>query len=869
MKIHFEIEYWTAWGESLWLVRDGSSKEMKFFPGGVWACEEEIRRPGSEISYTYEVRRGEEVVAKEWRGHKVRIPEEVKNLEVRDRWFDMPENSPFYSKFFKSVIFRRAASRPQEAEGNVTIEFYSPEIRPDQTVAITGGGKHFKNWTKFIALDDSEFPLWKISLRVTEPFEYKFVIAGRRDLAPLMWESGENRFCADVPAEGSALVLADQTPVFPILPWRGAGTAVPVFSLRTSDSFGVGEFLDIKALVDWAAACGQNVIQLLPVNDTTMTGTWKDSYPYNANSIFALHPQFINLPAAGCRADARYKAMRDELNALPKEDYERVNKAKTDLLRKTYRTEKVKALLASDAYKAFMKSEEAWLLPYAVFCCLRDENKTCETARWGRWAKYSAAKVKEYAASHPDEVGFWCWEQFEADRQLKEAVDYAHKHGVALKGDIPIGVSRTSADAWQHPELFHLDSQAGAPPDAFSVNGQNWGFPTYDWDKMSQDGFLWWKQRLSKMSEYFDAFRIDHILGFFRIWEIPMDAVHGLLGHFNPALPYSAGELRNLGFDPDFCSKPFAADWALAEIFGDLLSEVQSRYVVGGKIAEDLDTQKKIAEKFSAAEPGSSEERLRDGLMGLLDDVLFVEDPRRPGWYHPRIAGQQTLSYRALEQWRKDAYNRLYNDFFFRRHNDFWRASALRKLPALLGSTEMLACGEDLGMIPACVPEVMKELRILSLEIQRMPKSPDEEFANPDWYPYLCVCATGTHDTSSLRAWWEEDRRSTEDFYHKMLGQSGEAPLFCEPWICEKIIRAHAKSPAMLAILPLQDWLSIDGAVRWQGDPKEERINVPAIPRYYWRYRIHLPLDGKEGLDSKEELKGRLRGILGDYGRGV
>jgi 4-alpha-glucanotransferase len=418
-------------------------------------------------------------------------------------------------------------------------------------------------------------------------------------------------------------------------------------------------------------------------------------------------------------------------------------------------------------------------------------------------------------------------------------------------------------DAWLYPELFHMNSQAGAPPDAFSAFGQNWGFPTYNWERMAKDGFAWWKARLAKMSEYFDAFRIDHILGFFRIWEIPMDAVHGLLGYFNPAMPYSAEELAEYGFDmhDGNWSTPITYDWVLWGIFGDLAEEVKANYLKDGKLLPEYNTQRKVADKLVGDDPKTA--AIREGLMTLLDDVLFIEDPRQKGHYHPRISGQATYSYRSLDAYRRSAYEKLHDDFFYRRHNEFWKESAMKKLPALLDSTGMLACGEDLGMIPACVPDVMAELRILSLEIQRMPKSVTETFANPAWYPYLSVCTTSTHDMNPVRAWWEEDRELTDKFYHEVVGAHGETPYYCEPWVCRQILQQHLASPAMFTILPLQDWLSMDAQLRLE-DPNKERINVPANSRHYWRYRMHLTL---EQLSDEMEFNDALTGMIVGSGR--
>ena len=795
MTVSIQIQYQTAWGESLRLKIGKRHIPMEYSFGGLW----QIMLTGRDIhlgdKYSFEIVRDGLVVKKEWRPHQL-VVHGSGLVILRNRWMSRPSNSAFYSSAFSDVIFRRPDgssfrnSRKEElSEGNVTFAITAPEVRSDESVGIVGTGKVLGNWNKVTLLTDARAPWWSVSLNLREPVEYKFVIVDTKTREIRLWEEGPNHFFAEVPPSGTKIVLADLQPKFPTMPWRGAGVAVPVFALRTEDSFGIGEFNDIKKMVDWAAKTGQSIIQLLPINDTTMSRTWMDSYPYNASSSFALHPQFLHLPAAGVRKDAGYKAKKAELETLDKVDYEKVNLYKDQYLRKLYAS-KGEETLASEPFKAFMAANEEWLVPYAAFNVLRDITGTPDFKQWKEYATYSKSKIDAFVNEHSSQAGFYCWEQYLLDVQLKDAVEYAHVHGVALKGDLPIGVSRTSVDAWQHPELFHLDSQAGAPPDAFSADGQNWGFPTYNWEKMAEDGYAWWKARMGKMSEYFDAFRIDHILGFFRIWEIPSQYKSGLLGHFSPALPYPEEELRNMGFDP---------------------------------------------------------------RKGEGTDVLFVEDPRQKGYWHPRIGGSDTKLYASLPDGQKQRFDQLHEDFFWRRHNQFWKDSAMRKLPALLHSTGMLCCGEDLGMIPPCVPEVMEDQNILSLEIQRMPKDPKDLFANPDHYPYWCVCATGTHDTSTLRAWWEEDRAASQRYFNEMLHCEGEAPYFCEPWLADLILAQHMKSPAMLAILPLQDWLSTDGEVRYGGDPAQERINVPAIPRYYWRYRMHCTVEsliGNDGLCS-------------------
>ena len=799
MKLNVSIEYRTNWGEEIVLCLGGKRYPLAYTSEGLW--EGTVARVALEktAEYGYEVLRDGQTVRTEWKKHILVLPEgaEPKTLTVYDRWIDRPEDSPFYSSAFTNAIFGRPAEKAKKAPkgANALIKVAAPALRPNEVLALAGSGKALKDWNKVVPFDGTQFPVWSLALDVTEPFAYKILIADKETLAPVAWEDGENRWFAALPQKDEFVVEADLEVRFGGRNWKGAGTAIPVFSLRSEDDFGVGEFYDLKKMVDWAAATGQSILQLLPINDTTMLHTWEDSYPYNPNSTFALHPQFLNLPAAGVKVDEEFKALQAELNALENIDYERVNNTKLELLHKAF-DKTFKKLSATKDYQAFVEKNAHWLLPYAAFCVLRDLNGTPDFSQWKGYAKYNKKKVAAFCEEHKAEVDFWCFVQYHLDLQLSEVCKYAHSKGVIFKGDLPIGISRTSVDAWLYPELFHMNSQAGAPPDAFSADGQNWGFPTYNWEKMAEDDYAWWKSRLAKMSEYFDAFRIDHILGFFRIWEIPLWTKSGLNGYFNPALPFPADELSSQGFD-------------------------------------------------------------------VKNEDLFIEDPRKTGHYHPKIGAKSTQGYMWLDAYRRAAFDRLYEDFFYRRNNEFWKDKAMQKLPALLDSTGMLACGEDLGMIPATVPQVMADLRILSLEIQRMPKSVEETFAHPANYPYLSVCTTSTHDMNPVRAWWEEDRQVTDQFWQMILGNTGEAPYYCEPWICRQILDQHLWSPAMLTVLPLQDWLSMDGALR-RVNPQDERINVPANSRHYWRYRMHLTV---EQLQAATEFNETLSGMIAASGR--
>jgi 4-alpha-glucanotransferase len=473
--------------------------------------------------------------------------------------------------------------------------------------------------------------------------------------------------------------------------------------------------------------------------------------------------------------------------------------------------------------------------------------------------------VEEYCSStnrNYKDVAIHFFVQYHLHLQLKEAVEHAHSKGVALKGDIPIGVSRNSVDVWQHPELFDCGGSAGAPPDYFSKTGQVWGFPIYNWEEMAKDDYQWWKKRLSVMSEYYDAYRIDHILGFFRIFRTPVSSHYGLLGQFTPALPMSIPEIEEYGlkFDKEYYTRPIINDDILAQLFGEEKEEVVSHYL--DKVAENryrLKEQYETQEKIDRALGGDEEkETIKKKLYHLCCQVLFVEDYKEKGKYHPRIALPQSYLFSTLSRDVQERLRKIYEDFHYHRHNDFWKGVALRKLEPLIDSTNMMVCGEDLGMVPHCVASVMEELQILSLEIQRMPKEEYVEFGNLMKVPYLSVCTTSTHDMSTMRQWWETEREGVCRYFSNELRQYGDAPQYCEPWVATQIVENHLKSPASWVILPLQDWMAVDGELRWS-DTFKERINDPGDPNNYWRYRMHLRV---EELISNDSFNDKIRHLI-------
>ena len=360
------------------------------------------------------------------------------------------------------------------------------------------------------------------------------------------------------------------------------------------------------------------------------------------------------------------------------------------------------------------------------------------------------------------------------------------------------------------------------------------------------------------MSEYFDAYRIDHVLGFFRIWEIPIDAVHGLLGQFSPSLGMTREEIEAYGlhFQEELFTKPFIADWTLDRIFGERAQYVKDTFLNHAhddiwQMKPEYDTQRKVEAAFKG-KTDQADLNLRDGLYALISDVLFVRDRKNNDKFHPRIGVQNDFIYQALWDNDKQVFNRLYNDYFYRRNNQFWYTEAMKKLPRLTQATRMLVCAEDLGMVPDCVPWVMNELRILSLEIQSMPKDPTVRFGKLSHNPYRSVCTISTHDMSTLRQWWDEDEECTQAYYNTSLRRGGAAPHPLPGWLAKDILSRHLTSPSMLCLLSFQDWMSIDENLRLP-DQNAERINIPANPRHYWRYRMHLTIEQLLKADSFNE----------------
>ena len=897
MKLFFYLQYDTVFGQDLRLnimgettakgdrASENTVYAMTTVDGKMWQCEIELEKAPKSINYFYSIDKWGKEERKEWQTVTHRLDMNVPNAseyKIYNRWTDIPYDSFLYSSAFTDCVNRRhhEAVPTIKYEKTLRLIVRAPQLRKGERLYVTGESSCLGNWhaDRALKMVEHNYNEWMVDMNVDafDEAETELKFIATTDNGDVLWETGYNRTLA-IPemANGEVRVEEMDQAFFEICDRKLAGTLIPVFSLRTRGSFGVGDFGDLKMMIDWVAETHQKVLQVLPINDTTSTHTWTDSYPYSCISIFAIHPQFADLRQLPAVADkekaAAFEALREELNQLPKIDYERVNNAKIEYLRVIFEQEGGE-VLKSAGFKAFLKESAHWLVPYAQYCHLRDTYGNVDFNTWKGhevWHEKDRetllnARTKEYK-----EVAFYYYVQYVLHVQMRAAHEYAMARGVILKGDIPIGVNRKGCDVWHEPHYFNLNLQAGAPPDSFSVNGQNWGFPTYNWARMLEDGCQWWLRRFQNMSKYFDAYRIDHVLGFFRIWATPTTCVHALQGQFSPSLAMTREEIESYGlhFQEKLFTTPFIARWVVDRVFGPHADAVVEKYLNHEhddifSLKPEYDTERKIEAAF-VGKDGADDVWVRDGLYALASDVLFVRDINDSNKFHPRITAQLNFMYEALVDSDKEKFNRLYNNYYYRRNNNFWYNEAMKKLPVLVQATRMLVCAEDLGMVPDCVAWVMNELRILSLELQQMPKDPSVRFGELWKNPYRSVCTLSTHDMPTLRQWWDEDMERTQDYYNSQLYRSGAAPHPLPGWLAKEIVVNQLACPSMLCVLLLQDWFAIDEKLRF-ADANAERINIPANPRHYWRYRMHLNI---EDLIANKEYNDNIKELIRQTGR--
>ena len=882
MKLKFSIHYNTVWGESLhvcltcWHL-DGKERYqnimMQTDDGSLWAVEtslmESRTNPVVALEYVYQVEDSDgKTVRREWSKVPRRFAvDSALNYVFPDAWRDAPLPCHLYTDAYRSItgwtmgqclnieklpMFRKT----------VIFRVSAPQLEAGQSVGICGSHPAVGDWnpSRYLKMNPMGDGDWILSVNVDamrHPIEYKYVVVDDESHQIKSWEEGDNRQTGDLNfPDGQVLVLYGEPLRLGEKSWRLAGVAVPVFALRSEQSFGVGDFGDLERMAQWAAKVGIKLIQVLPVWDTTSSHSWTDSHPYNIISAFALHPHYMDICQLGSLSDEEkmttYYRQQRELNTLKEMDYLAVERVKSNYIDDIF--EELGAdCLNSEGCKDFVAENEWWLSSYAAFCILRDRYNTSRYTDWQEWAVFDRNQVRTLLEEELKAYNKIIFTQYHLYRQLKNACDKARQLGVTIKGDLPIGVYRDSVETWAHPQLFNMDTQTATPPDMFSPWGQNWGFPTYRWQEETDNHHdislvEWLKRRLRLMERFFGAVRIDHIIGFFRIWQLPSHAVHATLGHFSPSLPMSEEEIGRFGlpFRKELMTRPFINDRVLDRFFGIHAPYVKEHFLISKPyglyaLRQEFDTQSKVRE-YMAGKTDENSLWIRDGLYRLIANVLMIEDEQMEGMYHPRYMVYNEPVYEVLGADEKDAFMRLYNNYFYERHNDFWANVALHRLAEILADTRMLVCAEDLGLLPGCVSEVLRTMRILPLEVQSMPKRFGEEFAHLESYPNQSVCTTSTHDMPTLRQWWEENVGRTQRYYVTMMQKQGRAPQHLPAHLAEEIVARHLYSPSMLCVLPLQDWLAMDADLR-EKDIWTERINAPYDAYNQWKYRMPMNIE--------------------------
>ena len=623
MKLKFSLQYNTIWGESLHVCltcwhQDGKMRSqnvmMQTDDGSLWAVEtslmESRANPVVTVEYIYQVEDAHgKLVRREWSKVPRRFSvDSALNYIFTDSWRDAPLPYHLYSDAYRSISGWNMGSEVKTEKlpmfrKTVIFRVSAPQLVKGESVGICGSHPAIGDWnpSRYLKMSSMGDGDWILSVNVDAmryPVEYKYVVIDDKSNHIKSWEEGDNRSTGDLNfPDGQVMVLYGEPLRLGETPWRLAGVAVPVFALRSEQSFGVGDFGDLERMAVWAAKVGIKMIQVLPVWDTTSTHSWTDSHPYNIISAFALHPLYMDIGQLGPLSDegkmTTYNRQQRELNTLKEVDYLAVEKVKANYLDDLF-DERGEECLRSDDCKAFVTENEWWLVSYAAFCILRDRFHTSRYDDWQEWAVYDRNRILGLLDEEQKTYHKIIFTQYHLYRQLKNACDKARQMGVTIKGDLPIGVYRDSVETWVHPHLFNMDSQTATPPDLLSPWGQNWGFPTYRWtDELDEqlDGkpslTEWLRTRLRVMEQFFGAVRIDHIVGFFRVWQLPSHAVHATMGHFSPALPLSEEEIGRFGlsFRKELMTRPFINDRVLDRFFGIHAAYVKEHFSIAVPMA--------------------------------------------------------------------------------------------------------------------------------------------------------------------------------------------------------------------------------------------------------------------------------------------
>ncbi len=622
------------------------------------------------------------------------------------------------------------------------------------------------------------------------------------------------------------------------------GAAVPLSALYTDKSAGIGEYSDLTAFGSWCKKAGIDLIQILPVNDT---GT--NPSPYSAISGYALHPIFLRLDEIpGSRQFAQeIETLRDRYRSEDRVKFQDILSGKLALLRQIFDQDPEAIINGEDIRK--WARENPWIETYAVFRSLKTYYDEQSWNSWPTMRDPRREDIEAYHKDNPKEIGYYIWLQYHCERQLRRAARALEEMGIALKGDLPILMQEDSADVWFHRENFIMRLRAGAPPDMYSSTGQNWGFPIYNWETIEADEFNWWKGRLKQAAKFYHAYRIDHVLGFFRIWAIPEYESAGSMGYFLPSVFITAEDLKQAGFSEEritWLSEPHIPTEEIKEALGDSADQVFPHLRrVGSEELFRIDPQIRGSRAIEALDI-SDEAKAALNRWNRNRALIKIEtDTYAPAWLFSDSGSYQSLSEEEKNRFKDLVHTKGEESELL------WEKTGRHLLSFMEEETEMLICAEDLGVVPQCVPKVLEELGILGLKIcfwTRDYDNPEAPFISPRKYPHVSVAMLSAHDTVTMRQWWEEQAdESTKTAFAKAFFENTESKIAdrtaYSPDLALLVNSAFLQAGSRLCVFQIQELFSLTDTYR-STDPGSERINVPGtVTPENWSYRIPVPLE--------------------------
>ena len=677
------------------------------------------------------------------------------------------------------------------------------------------------------------------------------------------------------------------------------GTAIPLGALRTSKCSLIGEYSALKDMARFCKKTGMQIIQLLPVNDSG-----SESSPYSALTAFALHPIYISIPElktyqSDSKIQKDYESFVKENQDSRRYDYKKILKAKIDFLQRIYKTEtdSPKDFLSLKKKAASFIEENPWIKEYAVYKRLKEQ---FAEKSWTLWPKeYQNPSAKEIESLFADknfekQTYFFIWCQIQAFAQFLSAKEFVKKQGILLKGDIPFLVNMDSDCVWAKREYFNTKLTAGSPPDSDNPYGQKWGFPCYNWTKLKKDSYIWWKQRLQVQERFFDACRLDHLLGFFRVWAIPPEELRGTMGYcFSAAQKdITKDALLKAGFSESrikWLSKPHISTQKVCELSGldwNCVSQILPAFMnrIG---SEDLwlfkEEIKGSSDLLSMAD--EQNRHLAQILAELWEDRCLIEIS--PGHFCQKWNYFNSTSWNSLDQAEKDTLSEIINETLANAEK-LWKKNATEILSQCKNASSMQLCAEDLGAPLSCIPSVLHKLKILALKVirwERRWESENQPFIDFSSYEKLAVSCTSVHDSTTLRQWWNKEKSSVKEFikacipfettqtdskkiqdelesYNKKIEILSKKDF--SPDMAYFVLADSAQNKSLWFINPLQDYLYLDS--KYYSDEESERINIPGtVSPNNWTYRMPCTI---EELCTNNSLIKKIKEIVSIHNKG-